>query len=233
MNYISRLILFAIIIQSGSCTHMTKDDSVLIKYNKSDRNTEFEKQVQSAIGNIGVFSKQNGLYSEKLPEFVNEAILYGTKEAFDDFMKSQPDWPKNTDVPKSFVGVGESKKFHVVSWKVYKNIFPEATIDDYQRLITHELTHLFHISYLKGKEDNMGPIWFYEGFACLVAHQFSDEPLPTNEKIREILRSPERGNYKLYSSILHELLHTMTVKDLLDHAHDPDFSKKAEGHLLK
>lgn len=69
----------------------------------------------------------------------------------------------------------------------------------------------------------MGPIWFYEGFACLVAQQFSDEPLPSNEKIREILASPEHGSYKLYSSILHELLHSMPIKDLLDHAHDSDF----------
>lgn len=212
---------------------MTKDESVSIRYSNSDRDTEFEKQVNGSLVDIFAFSKRNDLSSEKVSEFVNEAILYGTKAAFDDFMKSQPGWQKNRDVPKSFVGGGESKKFHVVSWNVYKNIFPEAAIVDYPKLITHELTHLFHISYLEGKEDNVGPIWFYEGFACLVAQQFLDEPLPSNEKIKDILKSPERGNYKLYASILRKLSHSISLKDLLDGGHNSDFSKIAEGHLLK
>lgn len=212
---------------------LTKAKSVSIKYHHSEGNPEFEKQIQTSVSNILIFSKQNGVNLEIGPEFLSEAILYGSKSSFDDFMKSQPDWPKNSDVPPSYVGVGENKKLHVVSWAVYKDIFPQATVGDYEKLITHELVHLYHIAYLKGLENKMGPIWFYEGFACLVAQQFPDEPLPTNEKIKEILESPERGSYKLYSAILHELIRSKSIKDLLDHAHDSDFLKQAEFLLLK
>ncbi|MGZ3774310.1 MAG: hypothetical protein ACXVCN_11365 [Bdellovibrio sp.] len=79
----------------------------------------------------------------------------------------------------------------------------------------------------------MDPIWFYEGFACLVAQQFPNEPLPTKEKIKEILESSERGSYKHYSAILHELIKSKSIKDLLDHAHDSDFSKQVEFLLMK
>jgi hypothetical protein len=38
--------------------------------------------------------------------------------------------------------MGEKKTLHVVSWSAYKSIHPEETIDDYKKLVIHELAHL-------------------------------------------------------------------------------------------
>lgn len=203
-----------------------KDYPVSLQYVGPNNDSNFSAALQSSIGKIIDFSAKYDLGPTKAEDFVSKVVIYASKSEFDSMLRSSPDWPKNAQVPKTFVGVGEKKVFHVVSWPAYQTVHPDETYSDYQKLIAHELGHLFHIAYLHGQEDKMGPVWFYEGFACLIADQYPDSPLPSKSEVTSILKDPKRGNYKTYAPIMRALARLKPIKEMLNHASDSGFSKE-------
>lgn len=77
----------------------------------------------------------------------------------------------------------------------------------------------------------MGPMWFYEGFACYVAEQYSEAPLPSNSEIEEILKKENRGNYKSYAPMVRKLANAKTIVELLRQARDSNFNKNTKEIL--
>lgn len=193
--------------------------------------TEFKKLLDEAISDVLYFSEKENLQVNNVQAFVAKVVLYGSKTDFDKMISTAPNWPKATAVPKNYVGMGDNKTLHIVSWESYKTIHPEDTIEDYKKLLTHELAHLLHIAFLEGREDDMGPMWFFEGFACLVADQYPDSKLPNSARIREVLNAPERGNYKDYVSIMRKLNERKSVLDLLRDAKKANFTSQSMKFL--
>jgi len=191
----------------------------------------FADRVHSSISTILTFSKAHHMKIDRSTDFVEEVIHYGTKEKFDQVISSSPDWPRGTQVPSTYVGLGQKQKFHVVSWDAYKTIHPNDSVLDYEKLIAHELTHLLHISYLKGREDDMGPTWFFEGFACLVAGQYPNSPMPSKDNVGEILADKKRGSYLEYAAIFRSLAKKKSIPELLQAAPTKEFSSWAKKAL--
>ena len=157
--------------------------------------------------------------------------MYGSTAEFDKAIRMSTGQQKSDSVPETYVGFGQNKKFHIIARSVYKVIFPKDTDRAYLNLVTHELTHLFHIAYLDGHEEKMGPVWFYEGFACLVADQYPGAPPPSREQISKITINPTRGDYQIYVAILRLLAKRKSIRALLAEASEAEFSRDV-GALL-
>lgn len=203
-----------------------------IQYVGMAEDPQFRKHLDDSVSTILDFSQAEALGIESVQSFVKKVTLYGTKSEFDKVISSSPDWPKSTSVPETYVGVGFDKTFHVVSWDAYKEIHPGDSIEDYKKLLVHELAHLLHIAILNGKENEMGPTWFFEGFACYVAGQYPESVLPAKEKLRQIFKESNRGNYQKYSAMFRKLASRVSTKELLTKIRSPESAKRIEQLVL-
>lgn len=217
---------------NNSCSSVMKAELTTIQYISTNEDLEFKMHLTESIALLLDFSKRENLGVKSVDSFVTKVVLYKTKTDFDKMLSASPGWPKNTLVPKTYVGVGEAKTFHVVSWDAYKEIHPSDSIDDYKKLLVHELAHLLHIAVLDGKEDEMGPTWFFEGFACYAAGQYPAANLPQKEELRQIFKESNRGNYQKYSAIFHLLSKRISTKELLTKARTPDGIESIEQLVL-
>ncbi len=235
ISFAAMRILIAAIFFFGflSSVQGIPQDTIKIEFSGSNYDAQIELTIHSSLRQIIEFSQVNTLGILSPQAFVKRAVIYSTKAKFDDMIRNSPGWPREVPVPPNYAGVGHDKTFHVVSWEAYQTIYPRENYEDYQKLITHELAHLFHVSYLNGQEDKMGPIWFYEGLPCLIANQYPDAILPENEDLREILKNPERGNYKTYVAILRALIKKKPLRDLLNEASQDNFSESVAKLLEK
>jgi|GEM_PF-618795 len=213
----------------------TNDDPqnliIPVNYIGTNKDLKLAAALNHSIQEIIKFSEDNHLYIAKPENFVTKAVIYDSKADFDAMVKSAPDWPAGTTVPKTYVGFGQNKTIFAVSWQVYKAIHPDEVYEDYRKVIQHELVHLFHIAYLHEEENKMGPVWFYEGFACLVAKQYPDAALPSKDRLSAILMNPNRGDYRQYVAIVRTIFAKKPIKSLLDTASGQTFSENA-GELL-
>lgn len=142
---------------------------------------------------------------------------------------------KPEDVPESFGGLATNDQFFLASPTFFRStwdrLYGAATWDDrsYHRLMLHELTHTAHAQYaakVLGDEEKMGPSWFFEGFACYAAGQFSGQPLLTRADFTRLLADIAAGKkvgYPAFARMVYTLAAKVPVPVLLRHAGDPDF----------
>lgn len=193
----------------------------------------FRATVQRAISEVLSFSRTHRLKIVRQEDIVETVVHYESKAEFDKMISAQPSWPKGVIVPTTYAGVGLKKEFHVVSLEAYQRIHPTDTADDYRKLLVHELIHLLHIAVLDGREDDMGPIWFFEGLACFAADQYSKSPELPRQRIDEILNDTNRGSYANYAAMLRGLVKKESVTDLIKKASAKDFSEWAKRALTE
>lgn len=196
---------------------------------KSD--PEIESEIQSAVQKVLEFSRANELGIDKSDQFITKATVFETKVNFDNFIKATPEWKAGAIVPANYAGFGEKKEFFVVAWPAYQMIHPKDSRKEYQRLLVHEIAHLLHSAFLQGHDDKMGPVWFYEGFACYVADQYKDAAVPRD--IGSVVSSPDRGSYRDYAAIFRGLRTKHPVRELLDKASTQDFNGWAISQLRR
>lgn len=204
---------------------------ITVRYSGQTKDRHFQEVVLYAIDRILKFSKTNKLGIENSSDFVTDAIVYDSKDGFDHMVETSPGWPKGRKASQAYLGVSKNKTFYVVDWPVFKTVHPGEKISEYENLLTHELMHLFHVAYLKGDESKMGPLWFYEGLACLVAGQYIDSPLPKRARLHQILFTKQRNSYRDYAAILVAMTKVKPIVELLKHAPDADFGKQSEALL--
>lgn len=217
---------------NSSCSSLLKTEVPTIQYISTSDDRDFKKHLTESISVLLDFSKRENLGVKSVDSFVTKVVLYKTKADFDNMVSTSPGWPKNTPVPKTYVGVGETKTLHVVSWDAYKEIHPSDSIDDYKKLLVHELAHLLHIAVVDGREDEMGPTWFFEGFACYVAGQYPDSVITAKEELRMIFKESSRGSYQTHSAIFRKLASRMSIKELLTKARTLESAKMIEQLAL-
>lgn len=157
--------------------------------------------------------------------FIKEARIFDSKVEFDKFATEFLGYPPNTKLPELFSAALEKEALFALSPKVYKSLYPDGQEpDSFEKLITHEMAHRLHVRILNGNEEEMGPIWFFEGFAIYAADQFADSlPNLSEAEIWTIVESPIRGSYKKYATVFRFFLNKTTLFDLISYAAQPNF----------
>jgi hypothetical protein len=96
--------------------------------------------------------------------------------------------------------------------------------DAFAKLVCHELLHRLHVRILKGDEEAMGPMWFFEGFAVVGSNQFASKALDlSREERKAIILSKSRGSYVRYGKVLRYLLQFTDLPSLVKRAGKSDF----------
>ena len=132
------------------------------------------------------------------------------------------------ELPETYCGALEKRTLLVVSPEYYSKVYPEGIeTNSYEKLLTHEIAHRLHIKILKGDEEAMGPIWFYEGFAMFVADQFSKSEVKlSKEEMIEIMNNPDRGSYSNYCYIFRYFVNKVPLKEMIFKAKNVNFNEE-------
>lgn len=203
----------------------------LVAYACSGRTEDFRPTLERATERLADFARREALGGLAPARFAERVIVYPSKACFDAMVRSSPGWPSaQRDVPRNFLGVAQQRELHVVAWPVFHEVHPADSLDDYVKLVAHELTHLLHAA-MAGDEDRMGPIWFYEGLAVAAADQYPGAPVPTGDALHDVLHSSDRGNYADYGAIVRALSRHRSLGVLVQFAPDPDFDDRVERML--
>lgn len=227
-----RLSIYILIAGSVACSSLHSKDHMRTEIKASLSDPEFEKSFVVAKQKLVVFARENGwegIVTSK--SFIEKVEVFPTKVEFDNALKTLSNGQMKS-VPKNFVALMDNRILRVISWKTYQQIHPDETLQDYEKLLTHEMAHQLHVDILKGDENKMGPVWFYEGFAVLAAQQY--ESFNTDSKsMSEAISNAERGNYKVYGSILRKILKTKSLSTLVEGASKANFNSEVLKMMLE
>lgn len=189
------------------------------------RRAEFEEQLLEAQRQLRKFAEDN--YWERLTDspLIKSAEIYDKKEDYDNHLYELEPELKGKAIPKTFTAGIERDVFFAVSPEICNEVFPEGIEkDSYKKLILHELAHRLHVRVVHGREEKMGPVWFYEGFAVNAADQYAAvAPELTDKEIWEVVKDSKRGSYLKYRTVIKHFLKKHSLQELVEHAGDKDF----------
>jgi len=194
--------------------------------------TSLEKQLLNAQRRLRDFARH--YHWEKHAEecFMEQAKIFDTQEKFIQELKNLLQLPEDFELPKTISACLEKRVLVAISSDLYKIIYPEGYEKNfYEKLMTHELAHRLHIRILDGNEENMGQIWFFEGFALFAAGQFcNDKKKPGN--VWEIITSTKRGSYQEYARVFRYFANIIPLPVLIEHAGEQDFSVWLKNKIM-
>lgn len=161
-------------------------------------------------------------YAER--PFYRSVEIFDDKGAFDARMRELGHMPAGTKLPPTYTAALEEEVLIAVSPELYAAAFPDGVEPGaYEKLFTHELAHRLHVRLVDDREDEMGPIWFFEGFAVLAAEQFSLDPVAADhDALWQTFRLTERGSYRTYGRAMRELVRRTSLPALVAHARRAD-----------
>lgn len=170
--------------------------------------------------------------------FATEARIFDKKPDFDRTIIQVCEVPATTILPKTYSAALEGGILLSVSPALYAANYAEGAADPaaFEKLLAHEIAHRLHVRVLDGHEDDMGPIWFFEGFALYAAGQFLDDPSPTPEEVAKVVGSSSRGSYREYARVFRYLARRASVPDLVERARKPgmaDWVRNLEAGATK
>jgi len=164
--------------------------------------------------------------------FATEARIFDRKADFDRDAIALTGSEPATLLPKTFSAGLERGVLIAVSPALYAANFPEGARDPagYEKLLAHEIAHRLHVRILDGHEDDMGPIWFFEGFAVYAAGQWAEDAWdPEPELLDSVLRSSRRGSYRDYGKVFRFFARRVPLRDLIGQAAKPRFAEWARA----
>lgn len=199
---------------------------VLPKSLESQRH-ELEQTLLAAQRRLQAFAIEYGWSNLIKESFADRAEIYDNKNKFDQTFLKLHGENLSTKLPKTVSAALEKRIFISVSPELYSQNYPEGVEEkSFEKLITHEMAHRLHIRILNGNENDMGPIWFFEGFAIYAAGQFKNyNPQIEPKEIWEIVKSTKRGSYKNYGVVFHYFLKKNSIQELIEQAGREDFFK--------
>ncbi len=188
----------------------------------------YGSQVESAQRRIVVFAREHGWADLVTEPFAIETEIFAHQSHFVEALKKLPGFPAEVSLPATVVAALENKKLLTVSCDEYKRICP---LDDapgaFEKLLAHEIAHRLHVRILSGKEEAMGPMWFFEGFATFAASQYGNMLL-TGAETLQVIRESERGSYVKYNAALRFFLKCFSLKDMVNNAGRDNFVSNLE-----
>lgn len=195
------------------------------------RRTWYEKVVRDAQERISIFAFNHQWSEHVSTPLIKRIRVYETKEKFDSEVKNAFKYDSEIELPQSFSAIIADGILLAVTPNKYNENYKVGQEEHaYEKLFAHELAHELHIRILEGEEEQMGPRWFFEGFALYAANQFDNSLLElTKDDIRMIVSSNKSVTYAYYRLIMDELLLYMELKDAVEHAkyqNFKDFSRK-------
>lgn len=190
---------------------------------ESDRPT-LEQALLDAQRRLRAFARRHGWERHARESFADRAIIFDDKGAFDRALINLSGLPAPTAFPLTYSAALEERVLLSVSPALYRQNYPDGDEDAaFEKLLAHEMAHRLHIRILGGNEEAMGPIWFYEGFACLAAGQFEEDPPPAASEVWDTLSATGRGNYRTYGGVIRHFLRKASLRRLVERAGTPDF----------
>ncbi|MBI5883179.1 MAG: hypothetical protein HZB91_08750 [Elusimicrobia bacterium] len=179
----------------------------------------------SAQRRLKDFADRNGWADLVKDRFADQAEIFNDKAEFDAALIRLTGADPSTKLPKTYSAALEKGVFLSVSPRLYQENYPQGSEDGaFEKLVAHEMAHRLHIRILKGDEDAMGPIWFYEGFAIHAAGQFETLPIRLSpEEIQEVVDSATRGSYAKYGAAFRHFLEKAPIQELVKRAGGKDF----------
>lgn len=190
------------------------------------RRDEFEQALESAQNRITKFAEKNDWAHLATESFADSFRVFDNKKSFDEAILKSAGLDIKTKLPKTYSAALENRILMAVTPEIFLKNFPEGKEDNYyDKLLAHEMAHRLHIRILKGNEDAMGPVWFFEGFAIYAADQLKNGNinLPSRE-IWEIVESEDRGDYRKYGYIFRYFVNKAPLDTLISRAGDNDFT---------
>lgn len=231
------ILAFLIVSCSGAPKKNDKNDNsksnsnlthIVLPASMEGRRAEFTEYVDKAEHNIRAFAKRNGWEGLLTESYMDSVMIFDIKREFDVALLKLAEMDTTIELPATYCAALEQRTLLCVTPEYYRDIYPQGIEEkSYEKLLTHEIAHRLHISILKGNEQAMGPIWFYEGFALYAAEQFagSNLELDKDEMVR-IINNPERANYEQYVYVFRFLVDKVSLKDLVNSAGNKDFNQE-------
>jgi hypothetical protein len=133
---------------------------------------------------------------------------------------------------KGLAGGVEKGILVLVTPEEYRRVQPDyAAVDGaYRRLIAHEIAHRLHVSILRGDDDAMGPVWFYEGFAVVASGDLRTTPVSVTQAW-EATQAKGPGSYRSYAAALRCFMGQVRIEELVARAGRPDFETWLRGRV--
>ncbi|WP_246943532.1 hypothetical protein [Bacillus pinisoli] len=185
----------------------------------------YEIKLSNAQRRVSEFAREYQWDQFVATPLIKKFLVCSTKEQFDKEVISAFQLDPETTIPKTYSAVISQEVLLAVTPETYAENYPNGQEEHaYEKLLAHELAHAFHIRILEGKEEEMGPRWFYEGFALLVANQFEyfTEKMK-KEDMQKIINTDESVSYVYYRQIMDEMLKQMDVKHAVNCARELSF----------
>jgi hypothetical protein len=195
---------------------------------------QFEQILLEAQRRIVRFAAKHGWKDLAKERFFDSVKIFDVKKDFDKALAGVAGLPASTVLPQTYSAALECGVLMAVSPELYaKNYPPGIEEDSYEKLLAHEMAHRLHIRILRGYEEAMGPIWFFEGLAIYAAEQFRETTSePTKTEIEEILSNSERSSYRKYGEVFRFFAKKLSVTDMIEHAAKEGFQEWLLGSAV-
>jgi len=197
---------------------------VAVPESLSERLFEFEVALVQAKQIVQVFARENGLPPGTRLEGARLEV-YPSQEKLWRCMNRTPDWSEPPPLPRKTFVAANGNPLRAVTPEEFARVIPEYAAlrrDAWVRLIAHELAHNWHAEVASRK---MGPHWFFEGLAVVIANQgFGEDlhPKSADDALQPIDWSG-RYAYAQAAASVRFFLKRAPVKTLIERAQMPDF----------
>jgi len=188
---------------------------------------QFEQILLETQRRIVRFATKHGWKDLAKERFFDSVKIFDVKSDFDKALAEVTGLPASTVLPETYSAALERGVLMAVSPELYSKNYPLGIEkDSYEKLLAHEIAHRLHIRILRGNEEAMGPIWFFEGFAIYAAEQFRETTSePTTIEIEETLSNSERSSYRKYGAVFRFFAEKLSVTDMIEHAAKEGFQE--------
>src|SRR5262249_8276947 len=153
-----------------------KPSFVAVPESLSERLFEFEAALAQAKQIVTAFARENGLPPGTRLDGARLEV-YPSQEMLWRCGNRTPDWSEPSLLPRKTFVASNGNPLRAVTPEEFARVIPEYAAlrrDAWDRLIAHEFAHNWHAEVASRK---MGPRWFVEGLAVVIANQGFGEDL--------------------------------------------------------
>lgn len=185
--------------------------------------------LDTAYERLAKFASAND-FTAALQEIKIERVsIFGTKDAYDTTFRRLANLPADREIPKRRIAMFKQGVIYACTEAAARKADPRIrSRNDYVKVLTHEMAHALHVA-LAG--ENLGPLWFREGFACIAADQFTDALAPA-VAVAQGAMSDTADDYRLIAATTRILARKHPLRALVARAGQPDFTAWAQAALV-
>jgi len=225
--------------QKGSIAiHPEKIETILpnmsVPSNTKKKKKRWAKDVVKGWQIVKGFAKRYKWQKYTKHSFFDKVELYQTQKELWQRILELHNLPKNKKLPtKGLVAALEKRVLLAVLPETYKKLQPAhgGAKGAYPRLLAHEMAHRLHVAILHGKENQMGPQWFFEGFAVVVSGDMQGPELQKSQ-LWKATKSKGDGSYRKFAQALRFLMKRIPLPQLVQQAGKPGFEQWLKKRLL-